>query len=52
MQTNKQCKFHAETGCEYSELEPCFRQTNINWYPALKNRTDIKHTTQYWINKS
>jgi hypothetical protein len=46
MQTNKQCKFHAGTDCEYSELEPCLRQTNINWYPALNKRTYIKNSTQ------
>lgn len=52
MQTNKQCKFHAGTDCEYTELEPCLRQTNINWYPALSISTYIKHTTEYSNNKS
>lgn len=51
MQTNKQCTFHAGTDCVYTELVPCLRQTKINWYPALNIRTDIKHTTDYSINK-
>jgi len=52
MQTNKPCKFHAGTDCEYTELEPSLRQTKINWYPALSISTDIKHTTEYSFNKS
>lgn len=52
MQTNKQCTFHAGTDCVYTELEPCLRQTKFSWYPALSIRTDIKHTTEFSINKS